>query len=108
MEKLLPQNVEAEASVLGSLLIDPEAISLVADFLRAEDFYRDSHRILYEAIMRLYERHDPADFVTVCHELSRENKLEVVGGESYIASLVSMVPTSITGALSNAWQRCGV
>lgn len=94
MEKLLPQNVEAEASVLGSLLIDPEAISLVADFLRAEDFYRDAHRTLYDAIIHLYERHEPADFVTVCHELSRENKLEMVGGESYIASLVSMVPTS--------------
>jgi replicative DNA helicase len=94
MEKLLPQNIEAEASVLGSLLIDPEAISLVADFLHAEDFYRDAHRILYEAIMRLYERHEPADFVTVCHELSRENKLEMIGGEGYIASLVSLVPTS--------------
>lgn len=94
MERLLPQNVEAEASVLGSLLIDPEAVSLVADFLHADDFYRDAHRTLYEAIIRLYERHEPADFVTVCHELARENKLEAVGGESYIASLVSLVPTS--------------
>jgi replicative DNA helicase len=94
MERLLPQNVEAEASVLGSLLIDPEAISLVADFLNAEDFYRDAHRTLYEAIIRLYERHEPADFVTICHELAHDNKLETVGGESYIASLVSLVPTS--------------
>src|SRR5581483_10694546 len=94
MERLLPQNIEAEASVLGSLLIDPEAVSLVADFLQADDFYRDAHRTLYEAILRLYERHEPADFVTVCHELARENKLEAVGGESYVASLVSLVPTS--------------
>src|SRR5947199_8532531 len=94
MERLLPQNVEAEASVLGGLLIDPEAIALVADFLHADDFYRDAHRSLYEAIMRLYERSEPADFVTVCHDLARENKLEEVGGESYIASLVNLVPTS--------------
>jgi replicative DNA helicase len=94
MERFLPQNIEAEASVLGSLLIDPEAISLVIDFLRADDFYRDGHRVIYETILELYERHEPADFVILCHELGRYNKLEEAGGESYIASLVSLVPTS--------------
>ncbi|GHO98076.1 replicative DNA helicase [Reticulibacter mediterranei] len=94
MERFLPQNIEAEASVLGSLLIDPEAISLVIDFLRADDFYRDGHRTLYEVITQLYERHEPADFVILCHELARQSKLDEVGGESYIASLVSLVPTS--------------
>src|SRR5690349_20018622 len=94
MERFLPQNIEAEASVLGSLLIDRETVSLVIDFLRADDFYRDGHRTIYEVITQLYERHEPADFVILCHELARQNKLEEVGGESYIASLVSLVPTS--------------
>ncbi|GHO46449.1 replicative DNA helicase [Ktedonospora formicarum] len=94
MERLLPQNVEAEAGVLGSLLIDPEASSLIVGFLRADDFYRDAHRLIYEAILRLFDQHEPADFVTVCHELERQNKLEEAGGEDYIISLINRVPTS--------------
>ena len=61
MEKLLPQNIEAEAGVLGSIIIDPEAIVQVSDFLRAEDFYRDAHRTIYEVILQLYEEHAPAE-----------------------------------------------
>lgn len=94
MEKLLPQNIEAEAGVLGSIIIDPEAIVQVSDFLRAEDFYRDAHRTIYEVILQLYEEHAPADFITICDELERLNKLEGVGGASYITSLVNQVPTS--------------
>ncbi|HLH63769.1 MAG TPA: replicative DNA helicase [Ktedonobacteraceae bacterium] len=94
MEKLLPQNIEAEAGVLGSIIIDPEAIVQVSDFLRPEDFYRDAHRTIYEVILRLYEEHSPADFITICDELERLNKLEEVGGASYITSLVNQVPTS--------------
>ncbi|MDQ2905318.1 MAG: replicative DNA helicase [Chloroflexota bacterium] len=94
MEKLLPQNIEAECGVLGSIIIDPEAIVQVADFLLAEDFYRDAHRSIYEIILQLYERHEPADFITICDELERLNKLEDVGGASYITSLINQVPTS--------------
>ncbi|GHO43786.1 replicative DNA helicase [Ktedonospora formicarum] len=94
MEKLLPQNVEAECGVLGSIIIDPEAIVQVADFLHAEDFYRDAHRIIYEVIVQLYEQHEPADFITICDELEHRNKLEEVGGADYITSLVNLVPTS--------------
>nr|BBH93941.1 replicative DNA helicase [Thermogemmatispora argillosa] len=94
MEKLLPQNIEAECGVLGSILIDPEAIIQVADFLRPEDFYRDAHRAIYEVMLQLYERHEPADFITLCDELERQGKLEEVGGASYITSLVNQVPTS--------------
>ena len=94
MEKLLPQNIEAEAGVLGSIIIDPEAIVQISDFLRAEDFYRDAHRTIYEVILQLYEEHSPADFITICDELERLNKLEEVGGASYITSLVNQVPTS--------------
>jgi replicative DNA helicase len=94
VEKLLPQNIEAECGVLGSIIIDPEAIVQVADFLHAEDFYRDAHRTIYEVILQLYEQRVPADFITICDELERRNKLEEVGGASYITSLVNQVPTS--------------
>ncbi|MGH2506143.1 MAG: replicative DNA helicase, partial [Ktedonobacteraceae bacterium] len=94
MEKLLPQNIEAECGVLGSIIIDPEAIVQVSDFLQAEDFYRDAHRTIYEAILHLYQNSEPADFITICEELERHNQLEHVGGASYITSLINQVPTS--------------
>ncbi|MDQ6643617.1 MAG: replicative DNA helicase [Chloroflexota bacterium] len=94
MEKLLPQNIEAECGVLGSIIIDPEAIVQVAEFLFPDDFYRDAHRTIYEVILQLYEQREPADFITICDELERRNKLEDVGGASYITSLINQVPTS--------------
>jgi replicative DNA helicase len=94
VEKLLPQNIEAECGVLGSIIIDPEAIVQVADFLFPDDFYRDAHRTIYEVILQLYEQRQPADFITICDELERRNKLEHVGGASYITSLINQVPTS--------------
>src|SRR6266702_2734073 len=94
VEKLLPQNIEAECGVLGSIIIDPEAIVQVADFLHADDFYRDAHRTIYEVILHLYEQREAADFITICDELERHNKLENVGGASYITSLINQVPTS--------------
>ncbi len=94
MEKLLPQNIEAESGVLGSIIIDPEAIVQIADFLLAEDFYRDAHRTIYEVILQLYQQQQPADFITICDELERRGKLEDVGGPSYVTSLINQVPTS--------------
>jgi replicative DNA helicase len=93
-EKTLPQNVEAEQGVLGSLIIDPEALNLVVDFLRAEDFYRDAHRIIFEVILALSNRREQADFITICDLLERRQKLEDIGGASYITSLINCVPTS--------------
>jgi len=63
VEKLLPQNIEAECGVLGSIIIDPEAIVQVSDFLHADDFYRDAHHTIFEVILQLYEEHEPADFL---------------------------------------------
>lgn len=94
MEKLLPQNIEAECGVLGSIIIDPEAIVQVSDFLQPDDFYRDAHRTIYEVILQLYQSNEPADFITICDELERRNQLEDVGGASYITSLINQVPTS--------------
>lgn len=94
-DRLPPQNVEAEQSVLGSLLIDPDAIIRIASFLRAGDFYREAHQRIYAAIRALHERREPADFITVVDELERRERLEAVGGSAYLTSLINRVPTSI-------------
>lgn len=94
LERLLPQNVEAECGVLGSIIIDPEALLQVVDFLHAEDFYRDAHRTIYEVMLELANRPIPADFITICDVLERRSKLDEVGGASYITSLINQVPTS--------------
>jgi replicative DNA helicase len=94
IEKLLPQNVEAEAGVLGSLLIDPDATVQVADFLKSDDFYREAHRAIYQAMIDLYEHRAPADLITLTDELARRGKLEDIGGLSYVSSLANQVPTS--------------
>jgi len=94
-ERLPPQNIEAEQSVLGSLLIDPDAMVTVGSFLRPEDFYRETHGMVYDAIRTLNERHIAADFVTVVDELERRDQLETVGGASYLSSLINAVPTSV-------------
>jgi replicative DNA helicase len=93
-DRLPPQNVEAEQSVLGSLLIDRDAVIRVASFLRPDDFYREAHGQIYGAILNLYERREPADFITLCDELDRRSQLETVGGSSYLASLINVVPTA--------------
>lgn len=93
-ERLFPQNIDAECGVLGSLIIDPETLPLIADWLRPEDFYRDAHRLIYEAILTLSEHRQPADFITLCESLEQAGHLEEVGGSSYLASLISYVPTS--------------
>ncbi len=93
-ERLFPQSIEAEQGVLGSILIDPDALVEVADELRTEDFYRDAHRLIYEAILTLYDRREQADFITICEVLERRGKLKDVGGSDYVVSLVNSVPTS--------------
>jgi replicative DNA helicase len=95
VDRLPPQNIEAEQSVLGSLLIDPDAIMRVGSFLKPEDFYREAHQAIYTAILALHERRLPADFVTVVDELSRHEQLEMIGGPAYLTSLLNIVPTSV-------------
>ncbi len=94
-ERLPPQNVEAEEAVLGSLLIDREAIGRVASFLRDGDFYRDRNREIYAAALTLYDRREPIDLLTLKDELERRGRLEEVGGTAYLASLSANVPTAI-------------
>jgi replicative DNA helicase len=94
-DKTIPHNVEAEEAVLGSLLIDPEAIFRVSPFLKPDDFYIVKNGWVYDAVLSLHERRQPADFVTVCDELENRVQLEEVGGAAYISSLINAVPTAI-------------
>jgi replicative DNA helicase len=93
-EKLLPQNNEAEMGTLGSLLIDPEALDEVRDWLAPDDFWREAHRAIYQAMIDLFANRQPADLITLSDELARRGKLEDIGGLSYIGSLANQVPTS--------------
>jgi replicative DNA helicase len=95
IERLPPQSVEAEEAVLGSILIDPDAVIRVAAMLKPEDFYREKHGWIYETALILHERREPIDFLTVCDELERRGQLDEVGGVAFITTLINVVPTSI-------------
>jgi replicative DNA helicase len=92
--KMPPQNIEAEQSVLGSLLIDKDAIVKIAESLKPDHFYRDQHAEIFNAILALYEKRLPADVVTLTDELKARGKYDFVGGASYLTTLVNSVPTS--------------
>lgn len=92
--KLPPQSLEAEASLLGSLLIDPEAIVKVADIVAPADFYDDRHRQIFVAVQHLYEKRRPIDVLTVTNRLKDEKVLPDVGGATYITELVNGVPSA--------------
>ncbi len=89
-----PHNLEAESSVLGSLMLDRNAIVKIADLLRPEDFYLDHHAQVYRAALNLYDRSDPIDLLTMAAELERLRVLERIGGQEFLAELESGVPTT--------------
>ena len=93
-QRLPPQNLEAEQSLLGCLLIDPEAMLRVADRLRFEDFYRDAHQKIYEVIIELLERRDPIDILSVGNRLEERGFLQSVGGRAYLVELSNTEPTA--------------
>ena len=92
--RIPPHNLEAEASVLGSLMLDRNAIVRVADFLRPDDFYLDHHAQVYRAAINLYDRSDPIDLLTMSAELERMRVLDRIGGQEFLAELESGVPTA--------------
>lgn len=92
--RIPPHHIEAEQSVLGSLLIDRNALSEVSGRLKPETFYLEKHREIYEAILTLYEESLPVDIVTVSDVLSKRGSLEKVGDLDYIAHLANSVPTT--------------
>jgi replicative DNA helicase len=89
-----PHSIEAEMSTLGSMMLDQHAIEKVAEILRPDDFYREAHRILYEVILSLAERHIPVDLLTVQEELRRRDQLEEIGGLPALVQIVESVPTA--------------
>jgi replicative DNA helicase len=95
IDRLPPQNLDSEQAVLGSILIDRDAIIEVADFLHADDFYRQAHGRIYAAMLELFEHREPIDVVTVAEALEREDALEAVGGASYLSTLGNDTPTAV-------------
>ena len=94
-----PQSLEAEQAVLGAVLLQPEALTQALEIVRPEDFYRENHKIIFEAMVSLFERREPHDLVTVGALLADQNKLEAAGGLAYLASLTDLIP--FAGALSH-------
>ena len=93
-ERVPPQNIEAEQAVLGAMLIDKEAIAKASEILTSSDFYREAHRVIFNAMLELYNKNEAVDMVTVTEILKRDNKLEDIGGLAYITSLANVVLTA--------------
>ncbi len=94
LERVPPQNLEAEQALLGSLLLDKNAIVRIGDLITSEDFYADKHRTIFEAMLDLYRRQDPIDLVQLANRLTEKGELERVGGRAYIVQLANTVPTA--------------
>lgn len=92
--KIPPQNLDAEMSLLGAVLIDDEVLADISEHVTAKDFYDKRHGIVYGAMMRLYEKHKPVDLLTLTDELKRKKELETVGGSAYLTDLTNYVPTA--------------
>ncbi|UNC93708.1 replicative DNA helicase [Candidatus Contubernalis alkaliaceticus] len=94
LDKVPPHSLEAEQSVLGSMLLEREAIIAGSEHLKPQDFYREIHQKIFEAMLNLSDRGEPVDLVTLSEELRQNNQLELVGGVSYLTQVVDMVPTA--------------
>jgi replicative DNA helicase len=94
LQKLPPQNIEAEQMVLGAILIENDSINKVIETLSPDDFYKDSHRRIFKVMLDMFETGDAIDLVTLSDALRGKTGLEAVGGASYLATLVSLVPTA--------------
>lgn len=92
--KIPPQNLDAEMSLLGAILIDEEVLADISDKLNSQDFYDKRHVLIFDAMMRLYERHRPVDLLTLSDELTKKSELEIVGGSAYLTELTNYVPTA--------------
>lgn len=103
LQKLPPQSVEMEQSVLGAILLENEALAKVLEILDERDFYHDAHRWIFQAMIALFEENVPIDLLTVTERLRKNERLEAVGGASYLAELVELVPTA-----ANVWHHARV
>ena len=93
-EKITPQNLEAEQSLIGSLLLDKDAIIRVGDQVDTADFYSEKHRQIYESIVDLFRKHEPIDLLSLSNRLQEKGELERIGGRAYLIQLSNCVPTS--------------
>lgn len=94
LDRLPPQNIEAEQAVLGAVLLDNQVLATVIEHIGPNDFYKEAHKKIFVAMLDLYEKNDPIDLITLTEQLSRKEVLEEVGGASYLSTIVSLVPTS--------------
>lgn len=94
MEKIPPHNLEAEQAVLGSILVDRDAIIKIADFLKSEDFYKDTHSMIFQSIIELYEKREPIDILSLSNRLKEKKQLKTIGERSYLAELTNVLPTA--------------
>ena len=94
IERVPPQNIEAEQAVLGAMLIKKEAIAEVSQILRPADFYREAHRIVYETMLELFNKNEAVDLITVTEQLRKSDQLEKAGGIAFVTSLANAVPTA--------------
>ncbi len=92
--KIPPQNIDAEKSLLGAVLIDEETLADISEHVTIKDFYEKRHSIIYGGMMSLYEKHNPVDLLTLTDELKRKKELDIVGGSAYLTELTNYVPTS--------------
>jgi len=92
--RIPPHSVESEQSILGSILLDKESIITVTETIKPEDFYKEAHKIIYECMMKLNNKNEPIDLITLTEELKKQGHLEDIGGISYITSLSTIVPTT--------------
>ena len=94
LEKVPPQNLEAEMAVLGSMLMDEDAISVATEILSSDYFYKGSHKKIFEAILELYNANKAVDLITLTDELKRNGLLDEIGGVSFLTELLNSVPTA--------------
>jgi len=94
LDKLPPQNIEAEQSVLGAILLDNNALYTAFELITQDDFYKDSNRKIFIAMTELLEKNEPIDIITLTDHLRKKDNLDAVGGTQYLTSLASMIPTS--------------
>jgi replicative DNA helicase len=92
--KIPPQNVDAEKSLLGAVLIDEETLADISEHVTEKDFYEKRHSTIFTAMMSLYEKHKPVDLLTLTDELKRKKELDIIGGSAYLTDLTNYVPTS--------------
>ncbi len=92
--KIPPNSLEAEQSVLGAMLLDKEAISTATEVINGEDFYREAHKEIYEAIIEIFNKNEPVDLITITEKLKQRNTIEAIGGVTYLVNLQNVVPST--------------